>query len=233
MRGVAAAVAGLALLVAVTGCSLGGGDSSSSSSSSSTSPSAPVSTGARTAPPSRTAGGTTTAAGAATTAAARTPVAPASTAEKAAAAAQATRSGYTVASADVSRLVPGGPATGGYSLWSATAEGRLLTVILGPDHRGLSWSGCSREFAGAIDRCGGVAVLPSTLLLGGHVAPTVASVDVITRSGARLPAAVGAGGWLYHTATLNLKDPKDPANPATAEARDASGKVLGSVPLAR
>ncbi len=125
------------------------------------------------------------------------------------------------------------PATGGYSLWSVQAGGRLVNMILGPSDQGISWDGCSREFAGVIDRCGGAVVPPSTLLVAGHVSPRVRSVDVIALSGARRPAVVGTRGWLYTDDDADLKDPAAPGTPVTAEAYGATGRLLARVPLGR
>lgn len=228
LRALACVGASLAVLAAAAGgCSSGGGDGkdadvsltqtvTGTGSTLSTTPTAPVTTAPR----------TTTGPGPA-----RQSAPPPTAAQVAAADTQARVKHLDPSTGSLTRLVAGSSATGGYSLWSVQTANGLVNMILSASGDGISWTGCSREFAGVIDHCGTATVPPSTLLVAGHVSPRVRSVDVILRSGARRAAVVGAGGWLFAETGADITNPAAPQRPVTAEAYDASGKLLARAPL--
>jgi hypothetical protein len=223
-RTIACLSATVALSLALTGCSLGGDDDSSPAPVTSVGTAETASTAAP--PPATTAPRTTTGPGAP-----RQVAAPPTAAQQAAADDQARVKNLDPAPGGLTRLVAATGATGGYSLWSVQTANHLVDMVLGPADQGISWDGCSREFSGAIDRCGGAVVPPSTILVAGHVSSRVRSVDVVVRSGARRPAVVGAGGWLYVDEDADPKDAAAPGTPVTAEAYDGEGKLLARAPL--
>ena len=151
---------------------------------------------------------------------------PASPAALAIATREAKRSGLPVEAGTVVRVVRAQKATGGYALWSFQAKELTLCMIISPSGRGVSWSGSAQRFD-EVDRCAGAAVAPSTLVLAGRAGPNVASVRVVTRSGAKRPVVLGAGGWLYVDSALPLKDDRNGGIPAAVEALDGSGNVVG------
>lgn len=202
----------LAILAALTvlglaGCS-SGGDGSPAASASTRSPAPPGT--ARTAVPA--------------------PVDPPTPAELAVATTQARRTDLDIAPGSLARVVAPRDGTRGHALWEFRARGLRLFMILTPAGKGVAWAGTATRLR-FIDRSAGAAVAPSTLALAGRASPEVASVRIVTRSGERHPAVLGAGGWLYVTDDLPLRDESNGRIPISVEALDATGKVLRTVSL--
>ena len=208
-----ALLVGLAL-VAVSGCSLGGGDDSSAVST-------PVETGAPTLP--------TTPARARATSATSAIVSvadPASPAAFAVATREARKTGLPIVPGTLVRVVGAQKATGGFALWSFQAKDLILCMIVDPSGKGVAWSGSAQRFDG-LERCAGAASAPSTLVLAGRARPNARAIRVVTRSGKHRAAALGFGGWLYFDGDVPLMDDRNGAIPAAVEALDGSGKVIG------
>ncbi|MGD9571104.1 MAG: hypothetical protein AB7V62_04370 [Thermoleophilia bacterium] len=55
---------------------------------------------------------------------------------------------------------------------------------------------------------------------------------VIQRSGARRPAVLGDGGWLFYTDTLPAKEESSPEEPQWVDVPDGSGAVLKRIGMA-